>query len=73
MDYPWISVTSSNIEAISLDNDVLKVRFHTGREYHYENVTADMFREIRDAASVGRTFNALIKSNPEEYPYRQVA
>lgn len=66
-------VESSNIKAIAHKDTTLGVRFHNGTEYHYENVPDFIFDEIITAASVGRTFNQLIKAKPAEYPYQKIA
>jgi hypothetical protein len=69
---PRTPVTSSNIEALSLTEDRLLVEFKGGSQYEYQKVSSKVFDELVRAASVGRTFNALIKSKPEVYPYRRV-
>jgi len=66
-------VDSSNIDAVAHEGNVLGVRFNSGAEYHYDNVPPELHDEIVTAASVGRSFNALIKSRPEDYPFRKVA
>jgi KTSC domain len=67
------TVKSSNIKALAHKETTLGVRFHGGTEYHYSNVPAELFTQLIQAASVGRTFNQLIKSNSTEYPHLQVA
>lgn len=67
------SVTSSNISEIGHEDETLSVRFKNGTEYHYSNVPKGIFAQLVEAASVGRTFNELIKRKPSDYPYRQVA
>jgi len=66
-------VTSSNISEMGHEGETLGVRFKNGTEYHYSNVPPSIFDQLLNAASVGRTFNELIKSKPSGYPYRQVA
>ena len=70
MDYR--SVESSNIEALAHTGDTLGVKFKGGTEYHYHGVSSDLFQEIIDAASIGHTFNQLIRSHPSDYPYERV-
>lgn len=65
----WTKVSSSNIEALAHEGDRLLVQFKSGAIYAYENVTAELFRAVKTAASVGRTFNELIKSRPSDYPF----
>lgn len=69
----WTKVESSNIEALSYGESVLSVKFKTGAVYEYLNVPEKIFDELVGAASVGRTFNELIKSKPNDYPYRKAA
>jgi len=64
-----VHVESSNIDSLSLENGVLSVKFKSGNTYCYQNVTGKVFDELVGAASVGRTFNELIKSNPVDYPW----
>lgn len=67
------SVESSNIDALGHENDTLGVKFKNGTEYHYRDVPAWIFDQLVEAASVGRTFNELIKSHPSDYPYSRIA
>lgn len=67
------SVESSNISALAHKGSTLGVKFTNGSEYHFENVPSVIFDQLIDAASVGRTFNELIKSHPSDYPYARVA
>ena len=62
----WNKVESSNIDALAHDGQKLLVRFNNGAVYECENVPEAVFLEIKDAASVGRTFNSLVKSRPDE-------
>ena len=54
------------------ETKTLTVRFHNGTEYAYRNVEADIFVKILAAPSVGSAFHALVKSKPDEFPYRRV-
>jgi hypothetical protein len=69
------AVESSNIAAMGHDGETQKmqVKFKTGTVYLYRNVTAEVFEQVINAASIGRMFNQLIKSKPNAYPYEQVA
>lgn len=62
-------VTSSMIKAIGHDpeNNVLAVQFHSEGEpiYHYANVTAGDFADLRAAPSVGSHFARFIKGKHE--------
>ena len=68
-------VVSSNIASLGHNESakILRVSFKNGRKYEYENVSKDIFETLLDAESVGKAFNALIKSQPEAYPFKQAA
>lgn len=66
-------VESSNIAALAHSGTTLAVKFHNGTEYHYSGVPVEIFDQLIQAASVGRTFNELIKSRPDDYPYNRAA
>lgn len=66
-------VKSSNIAALAHENDTLGVKFKNGTEYHYQGVSCALFETLTAAASIGRTFNELIKSKPNDYPFTRVA
>ena len=70
MDYQ--TVESSNILALGHEGSTLAVQFTNGTEYHYSGVSKEVFDQIVSAASVGRTFNQLIKSQPDDYPYERI-
>lgn len=67
----WHDVTSSNISALSHEGNTLFVKFKNNAVYSYANVPKALFIQILEAASVGRTFNELIKSNPVAYPWER--
>lgn len=62
-DSGWIQVSSSCIDAISYNQQtsILKIRFHTGSEYEYRDVSSDVFADFQAANSKGRFFNQSIK------------
>ena len=70
MDYK--PVESSNIKALAYKDGVLGVQFHNGTEYRYRDVPACVVDEMLVSASVGRSFNQLIKSKPDRYPYERI-
>jgi KTSC domain len=57
------NVTSSAISAIGYDpgRELLEVRFHTGRIYHYHNVPQSMYDRLMTARSHGTYFNRAIR------------
>lgn len=61
MDY--IPVSSSTLDSVGFDTDTLTlaVTFRNGREYHYYNVTPDVFEGIRNATSPGQYFDLYVK------------
>jgi hypothetical protein len=69
-----IQVSSSNIHAIGYDPErkTLVVRFAAGKTYEYQNVTAEIYKQLTQSGSVGSAFNELIRSNPHQYPYKSV-
>ena len=54
-------VNSSAIEAIAYNPFWVTVKFNHGRKYRYYGVTFRTYRQMRDADSVGRAYNRLIK------------
>lgn len=60
----WHEVKSSNLKKVGYDSErtVLGVVFKSGSEYHYEGVSEDQFQDLLGAESVGKHFNANIKS-----------
>lgn len=71
MDYR--EVKSSNIAAVAHEDETLGVKFKNGTEYHYQGVSRALFETLSAAASIGRAFNELIKSKPNDYPFARVA
>ena len=69
-----ISVESSQISKMGHDpvSKVMRVEFHGGSVYEYQNVTAETFTQILEAPSIGKEFNFLIKKNAIAYPYQRV-
>lgn len=48
-----VSVESGHIEAMGWEDDTMIVRFKTGAEYMYNNVSFDTYESIKEAPSVG--------------------
>lgn len=46
-------VNSGHIESMGWDDELMVVRFKSGDEYAYNNVSFDQFESIREAPSVG--------------------
>ena len=59
-------VTSSNINALAYQGERLFVTFHPGEVYCYDHGSAETYQELFGAASIGRTFNALVKSTTSD-------
>ncbi len=55
-------VKSSNISHIGYTDGALTVRFHSGNEYTYHGVTPQEHDDLVSAGSVGKHFQAHIKS-----------
>ena len=63
----WQPVKSSNIAEMKHEGEEMQVRFHGGAIYSYQGVPTSVYQAVLGAASVGRTFNELIKSKPGVY------
>ena len=63
-NFEWQEVKSSNIDAIAYDEDEkeLHVRFKSGAEYVYFDVSPVVFQGLKDADSKGKYLNEHIKS-----------
>lgn len=64
-------VSSSTVESVGYDaeNFTLRVRFIGGRTYDYSGVSQVQFDALRNAESVGKYLNMVIKS---QFPYVEV-
>ncbi len=76
----WKTVDSSQISEVGYDPETatLGIRFKAGKkspasEYHYADVTDDVYQGLLTATSVGRYFAEQIKQRPDLYPYTKVA
>lgn len=58
------SVVSSNISAVGWDQDshTLQVEFSSGDVWQYDNVSREVYENLRDAGSVGGYFASAIKN-----------
>jgi hypothetical protein len=61
MDYVRVSSTTIDMVGFDPDTQTLAVSFRNGTEYHYYNVSADVFEGLRTAASPGNYLNAYVK------------
>ena len=62
-------VESSNIASVGYAYGILEIEFNSGAIYQYENVPIRVYDVMMKADSVGKYFNAHIKS---KYNYRRV-
>ena len=62
-------VESSNIASVGYENNTVEIEFNSGAIYQYENVPIRVYDVMMKADSVGKYFNAHIKS---KYNYRRV-
>jgi len=76
----WQTVESSQISEVGYDveTQALGMRFKGGprssaSEYRYSNVTADIYKALIEAESVGKYFTMAIESHPEKFPYEKMA
>lgn len=68
IDVNWIPVYGSkNVEAIRYDEAARKcyVKFHSGGEYVYKDVTPELWNEFYHADSKGRFVNRVLKRGYE--------
>lgn len=66
-----IRVDSSNLSSISYEDGTLTVAFRNGRRYTYEGVEQEVYDTLVKTAatpdaSVGKTFNALVRQGGYE-------
>lgn len=54
-----ISVSSSAVESIGWEDEVMYVRFTSGSTYAYYGVSFDTYESIKDSSSIGRAVGAL--------------
>ncbi len=66
------TVQSSQVAKIGWSDETLFVLFHSGGLYKYENVTQELFDKLRNAVSVGKVFQSLIKANPAKHPFTKI-
>lgn len=76
---PWQDVESSNIRRVAwvqagseAELGTLWVEFHSGKAYRYEQFERGQFDKLLAAESIGRWFNAFVKSRPDIYPVFKV-
>jgi hypothetical protein len=55
------NVESSNVKQIGYDNNTLYVLFKNGGLYSYIDVPENIFEDLLDAESVGKTLNKDVK------------
>ena len=66
-----VPVKSSAIESIaySPEDEVLEIRFHTGRVYQYLDVPVERHDQLMAAESIGQCFNETIR---DQYNFREL-
>lgn len=66
LDIPRTQVESSNIKSIGYteDSKALTVEFHSGDIWYYYPVSAEGYKMVLFAESIGKAFNEHIKTNP---------
>jgi len=65
----WVTVDSSNLDAVAMGEDTMYIRFNGGRVYAYTNISPTIYADLIGADSVGRYFNANIKGH---YEYEEI-
>jgi hypothetical protein len=63
------SVDSSLIKSLGYDepSQVLEVEFHRGAVYQYLAVPTSVYEDLQSSESVGKSFNALVKTQGYEF------
>jgi len=66
-----LEVVSSQIKALeyNTETNILTVTFNQGKQYEYSDVSADEFRKLIEADSIGRHFNLHFKG---VYPFKPI-
>ena len=57
-------VSSSMIQEIGFDKEkeILEVEFNTGNIFQYEDVPEEIYDDLMEGVSIGKTFNELIRN-----------
>lgn len=71
-NFDFQKVDSSQIDCIAHKDDKLRVRFHNGAIYEYSGVSRELYQQILQADSVGKMFNAQIKTKAALFPFTKV-
>lgn len=68
-------VKSSLISAVGYDapTKTMRVRFHSGATYDYQNVPGELHAQIISAPSIGHAINETLKKDPQRFPFRRLA
>ena len=74
MTVQMINVESSNIRRVGYNPEAkrLYIQFKSGTTYRYSNVEPETYATLMGSESIGRGFAALIKADPERYPYKKL-
>ena len=59
------NVVSSNIVSVGWDRGILEVEFKGGSVYQYSNVPKEVYYELLNSESVGKTLNITVKGRYE--------
>ncbi len=65
----WIQVSSSNVDALKYENEVVFVRFQNGTIYIYKGVPEQEFNNLANAPSIGSYLHQNFKN---VYPYEKI-
>ena len=64
-----IPVNSSDLASVGYLGSTLRIQFHKGGMYEYDNVPYQVYAGLMNAASKGHYFHTHIKGL---YPYRRI-
>jgi hypothetical protein len=61
----WETVRSSQLKEIAHNDNVLYIKFKSGKTYSYSPVTKEKYEEFKNAESAGKYFHTNFKMNSE--------
>ncbi len=55
-----VEVKSSYIDSIGYDDGILEVAYKDGKVYKYDGVSADLYKSVMDAESIGKVLQEQV-------------
>lgn len=72
VDIEMEAVSSESAKKLGWKDKTLAVEYKGGGLYHYDGVPKRLYVLIRDAVSIGKALDKLIKKHPDKYPFRKI-